>query len=268
MAKAVDEAAVHRAVLSGEPIEKGGITVWGIPMRQYEEWAKCKNVWLARQSTLPVSCITLPFLDAMFALDMAAIEQTGQPAGWLYNIMYAIGLSMRLGEDCVREQKIHIVADETEGKLECIRVHLGNGGTADITSAQFTGIRKVIAWAQGDSLPDESLNDDLLQTESYLNAKNMPQLNYSLIDLKASVALACGIQIRDTDDWSILEFETMRRAIDRNKRFLICGIGATNGCSWEGGNPHPSWCFDRLENGVSSALIAQSNFGKSKKSKE
>ena len=245
MAKAVDEAAVHRAVLCGEAIEKNGLRMWGIPMRQYEKWAKCKNVWLARQSTFPVFCIQLPFLDALYALDLEAISQTGQPIGWLYNIMYALGLSLRLGDHCVKEQKIHIVVDEETGKLTCLRVHLDGGKTVDITSGQFNGIRKIVAWAQGDQLPDETMNDDLLATEEYLNSKDAPPMNYSLIDLKASVALACGERIKDIDGWTILEFETMRRAIDRSKRHMICGIGSTNGCHWEGGNPFPSWCYDR-----------------------
>lgn len=260
MGKAVDETAVHRMVLSGKPIEQYGLAMYGLPMRQYEEWAKYKNVWLSRQSTFPVFCVSLPFLDAIFALDMDAIERTGQPEGWLYNIMYCLGLSLRLGEDCVREQKIHIVPDDEEQKLKCIRVHLDGGAEVDITSSQFNKIRKIVAWANGEKLPDETLNDELLETERFLDSKNAPQLDYSMIDLEASVAFACGKQIRDVEEWTILEFETMRRAIERSKKHLICGIGATNGCSWEGGNPYPSWCFDRLEDDKTSALVSANRF--------
>ena len=260
MSNAVNETAVHRAVLRGKPIELYGLTMWGLPMRQYEEWAKCKNVWLSRQSTFPVFCVSLPFLDAMFALDIDAVSRTGQPEGWLYNIMYALGMALRLDEDCVKEQKIHIVADEEAGVLNCLRVHLPNGEVVDITSGQFNKIRKVVAWANGDKLPDETLNDDLLETENFLNSKDAPPLDYNMIDLEASVALACGKQIRDVEEWSILEFETMRRAIDRNNRYWICGIGATNGCKWDGGNPTPSWCFDKSIEGKTSALVSMKRF--------
>lgn len=265
MKKAVDEAAVHSLVLLGKPIQKHGLEMWGLPMRQYEEWAKCKNVWLTRQSTLPVFCIQLSFLDAMFRLDIEAIKQTGKPAGWLYNIMYCLGLSLRFGEDCVKEQKIHIVTSDDEEKLKCIRVNFDNGKSVDITPAQFKSIRKIVAWAQGETLPDETLNSDLVETEELLSQRSNVPLVYSLTDLKASVALACGSRIKDINEWPILEFETMRRAIDRNKKYLICGIGSTNGCSWDGGNPYPSWCFDRNNDNRTTALISQARFGKSKK---
>ena len=107
--------------------------------------------------------------------------------------------------------------------------------------------------------------DAPFETEELLSQRSNVPLVYSLTDLKASVALACGSRIKDINEWPILEFETMRRAIDRNKKYLICGIGSTNGCSWDGGNPYPSWCFDRNNDNRTTALISQARFGKSKK---
>lgn len=266
MSKAVDETAAHKAALFGEPIQQYGLSLWGISMRQYEEWAKCKKVWLSRQSTFPVFCISLPFLNALFALDMDAIQRTGNPVGLMYTIMYGLGLALRLGEDCVRDGKIYLSVNEQEEKLNSIVV-LQNGVKTEITPGMFKNLRKTILWMQGDTLPDETLNDELLETSAILAERNTPPLKYSLLDLEASVALASGVRTKDVVEWSILEFETMKRAIDRSKRHMICGIGATNGCSWEGGNPYPSWCFDKEET-KSSALIAQSQFGKSKKSKK
>lgn len=262
MAKAVDEAAVHSKVLDDKPIELYGLKLWGIPMRQYEEWAACKNVWLTRQSTFPVSYISMPFLDAIFAIDTDAVKTTGKPQGLLYMIMYTIGMSMRLGEDCVRDGDIYLDFNEDETALKAIVVQQ-DGTEVRITPSQFKRLRQVIAWAQGDKLPDEALNDDLLETERFLSERNAPSLNYSLLDMKASVALACGVRIRDVSEWTILEFETMRRAIDRSKQHMICALGENEGCKWESGNPAPSWCFDKIFKG-SRALIAQSQFGKKK----
>ena len=112
-------------------------------------------------------------------------------------------------------------------------------------------------------MPDETLNDDLLETEKILAEQNSPHLKYSLLDLEASVGLAYHTRIMDVLEWPILEFETSRRAIDREKRFMICGIGQTNGCKWDGGNPYPSWCFDKEVKG-SKALISASQFGQAK----
>ena len=264
MKQSVNQSAAHQAVFSGKPVEANGLKLWGLTMRQYEEWAKCKNVWLARQSTFPVFCITLSFLDALFALDMSAIENTGNPAGFLYSVMYCLGMALRMDEDCVRDGHIYLSADEEPRKFNAIMVRLpGENEPIAITSSSFKQIRETVAWMQGDELPDETLNDELLETEKVLADQNSPHLKYSLLDLEASVGLAYNARIRDVLDWPILEFETSRRAIDRAKRFDICGIGATNGCKWDGGNPYPSWCFDREKTG-SNALISASQFGQAK----
>ena len=264
MEKSVNQSAAHRAVFSGEPIEKYGLRLWGLTMRQYEEWAKCKNVWLARQSTFPVFCITLSFLDALFALDMSAIDNTGKPAGFLYSAMLCLGMALRMDENCVRDGHIYLSAEEETRKINAIMVDMpGEKEPIAITPSKFTQIRKIVAWMQGEEVPDETLNDDLLETESILAEQNSPHLKYSLLDLEASVGLAYQTRIMDVLDWPILEFETSRRAIDRDKRFMICGIGQTNGCKWDGGNPYPSWCFDKEFKG-SKALISASQFGQAK----
>ena len=267
MAKAVDETAAHRAALEGKPIEKYGLKLWGITMGRYEDWARCKKVWLARQSTFPVFCITMPFLNALWAMDMDALERIGKPAGFMYMAMECIGMALGLREECVREGDILVSANDETRELNAIIVKLEDGATVELTPSKFNKIREIVAWMQGEQVPDESLNDELLEAEQDLSMRNAPDLNYSLLDMEASVALNCGVRTRDVLDWSILEFETTRRAIERDKKHMICGIGATNGCKWEGGNPYPSWCFDRAKNG-SSALIAQSEFGKHKVNKK
>ena len=267
MEKAVDKTAAQISALRGEAIEKHGLKLWGITMGRYEEWASCKNVWLARQSTFPVSCIMLSFLDALWTLDMNAIDTVGKPAGFLYKIMYCLGMALGLRKDCVRGGDITVSADEETRKLNGILVKQNGHNAVLITADMFNAIREIVAWQQGDELPDESMNDELLETERELASRNAPQLKYELMDMEASVALACGRRIKEVLDWSILEFEFARRAIDRSKKNLICGIGETNGCKWDGGNPYPSWCFDR-EKTVSGALIEQAKFGKSKTKKK
>ena len=268
MEQAVTESAAHRMSLLGKPINLYGLNLWGITMGRYEEWARYKNVWLARQSTFPVFCISVSFLEALFLLDMDAIEKAGKPAGFLYNIMYCLGMALRLNENCVHDGDIFISADENDRKLNAIVVKQSGGNKyVEITPSMFTEIRETVAWMQGDKLPDESLNDELIETEKELSERNSPVLKYDLLDMEASVALAYKMRIGEVLNWTILEFETARRAIDRDKKYLICGIGATNGCNWDGGNPYPSWCFDR-EITESSALIAQSQFGKTKINKK
>ena len=268
MEKAVTEAAAHSAALRGMPIEKHGLKLWGISMGRYEEWALCKNVWLSRQSTFPVFCISMSFLEALFAMDVLAIENAGEPLGYINKILHGLRMALRLNDDCIDVGDISISIDEEKKKLKAIVIKQEGGEKIiEITPRQFNEIRNIIVWMQGDSIPDESENDELLETAMELSERNAPPLKYDLLDLEASVAFAYGIRTRELLDWTILEFERARKAIDRSKRYLICGIGATNGCKWDGGNPYPSWCFDR-DIKTSAALISQSQFGKTKAKKK
>lgn len=263
MSKAVTKESVQAATLNGEATFVGEFALYGLPMRQIEEWAGCKSVLTLRQSTLPVFCISKPFLDALFALDMESIQNTGKPAGWLFRVLTAIALALRMEPDAASKRDIEIVPDESGTKITGIRVKR-NGEEKIISKGQFARIRQIILWQQGEDLPDESLNDELLEAERDIAQQGAPHLLYSLNDLKASVAYELNMRMKDIQEFSILEFETMRRAIDRGKKHMICAIAEGNGAKWKGGNPHPSWCYDR-EMTQSGALIAPGDFGKSKK---
>lgn len=264
MSKAVTKETVQTDTLNGKPTIIGGMKLHGLPMRQYEEWAECKSVLMLRQSTLPVFYTSLPFLDALLAMDKESIQQTGMPAGWLFRAIKALSMALRMDDDAVEKRSIEIIPDETETKINSIRVRM-NGEEKTINKSLFQRMRQIILWQQGDEMPDESLNDELLEAEQDIARQNAPHLQYSLIDLKASIACELNIRIKDIQEFSILEFETMRRAIDRSKKHMICAIAEGNGAKWKGGNPHPSWCYDK-ETTQSGALIAPGDFGKSKKS--
>jgi len=267
MGKAVNKSNAQIAAISGKPVEKYGLKFWAIPMSGYDEWSKCKNVWMARQSKFPVTCISMTFIEALFAMDLDAVERTGKPIGLVYSILYGLGLALRLGDDCVQKGSIYISSCDEQRRLNSIVVKTPEGERAEIKPNEFSTVRKLVLWMQGDDVPDESENDELLEAEKDLAQRGMPPLNYDLTDMEAAVGLAYGCRIRDVMEWSILEFETSRRAVQRDKKHLICGIGETNGCKWEGGNPYPSWCFDRVS-GTSGALIAQSQFGKTRTNKK
>lgn len=266
MAKAVNQGMAHRAALEGKPIELYGLKLWGIRMGQYEEWMRCKNVWITRQSAFPAFCIMKPFLDALLALDMEAMNVTGAPAGNINRILHGLALALRMDASCIQEGNLTLSIDEKTGSLRAVIVKDGDKVT-EITPNKFNEIRKAVVWMQGDELPDESLNDELIQTERDLAERTAVNLKYDLLDMEASVGLAYGVRVKDVLDWSILEFETARRAIDRSKKYLVCGIGVTNGCKWDNGNPYPSWCFDRETSGTT-ALISQAEFNRVKSKKE
>lgn len=264
MENAVTKSLAQRAVLEGKPIELYGLKLWGIPMRQFEEWAKCKNVWLSRQSTFPVFCISMPFLDALLALDIQAMDETGAPAGYMNKILYGLAMALRMDVHSLNDGRLALTIDESRKRLRAIVIRQSDGiGPVEITPHKFNAVRQAVAWMQGEEVPDESMNDELVEAAMDLMQRNAPKLNYDMTDMLSSVAAAYGIRARDLYDWPILEFEAARRAVDRRLKYMVCGIGATNGCKWDGGNPYPSWCFDKASEGTA-ALISPGQFGKAK----
>ncbi|MBR0319848.1 MAG: hypothetical protein IIX10_02220 [Clostridia bacterium] len=259
MKKAVmTKAYVEERVLKDEPIEVHGLKIYALPMSAYIDWLNCRSFLLARQAKFPVSYSSMTYLEAVFALDIDCLKRTGKLAGWMQAILHCIALSLGLQKDSVDKEEITITTDETGERLKSILVKRHGMNDVHITPGQFNNLRKTIAWAQGDDLPDESLNDELLEAEQEIAGRNAPRLDYNLTSLKASVALACGKRIMDVDKWSILEFEEMRKAIDRSKKHLLCAIASAQGAKWDGGNPHPSWCYDRIAG--SGALVSGERF--------
>lgn len=262
MNRAVTEESVKNSALIGEATIAQGLEFWPISMRHYAEWERCRNILLTRQAKFPVSCISLPFLGALSHLDLESLEENGKPQGLIYAVLLSLQMALRMDDGSITEKKILPVYQG--GTLEGILIRKESGQEIMITPASFDEIRRVIVWQQGDDMPDESLNDELLETEQDLAERAMPPLKCSMYALLSSVAFACGVRPRDTLDWPIIEFDSIRRAIDRSKKHELCALAEINGAKWKGGNPHPSWCFDRREQG-SGALIAASEFGKAKK---
>lgn len=240
---ALTQSAVKHSTLCGKPIEINGLLFYGITMERYEEWQSDKSVLLARQSTLPVFCLTVPFIDALFMLDMESLKETSRLAGTMYRILHVLMLALRMPENSVETKQISIVTNHME--LKGFTVVDDGGMQHFIPKEAFPQIRKVIAWQQGEDIPDESLNDELLEDERFLAQRNAGNLDFDLDSLMASVALNANMRIKDAYELSILEFEMLRRAIDRDKKYTICGIAENSGTKWKGGNPYPSWCFDR-----------------------
>lgn len=238
------QAGVKRAVLRGEAVTVNGLQFYGLTMDQYEDWQRDKGVLLTRQSTLPVAFITMPFLDALFALEMESLEKTGKLAGIVYSILHVLAMAMRLPENSVESQFIRPVTHQRELKGFYVEQQ-GDMQNVFIPKETFPQIRQVIAWQQGEEVPDESLNDELLEDEKWIAQRNAGDLDFDLDAMMASVALGARMHLKDAYALSILEFEMLRRAIDREKKYMLCGIAETSGTKWKGGNPHPSWCFDR-----------------------
>ena len=116
-----------------------------------------------------------------------------------------------------------------------------------------TRFRQIIAEQNGLELPDEAENIALVQDNEKLKELNNKgkSLNVNLDDLIASVAYQSKVSEKEIMTWTVREFENRKKAIDRDKRFMLCGQAEMSGMvSFKSGNPAPSWQFDVLDNSL------------------
>lgn len=242
----------------GQPIEALGLQFYPITMTDYEEFLECRGVLALRMTSLAKQSfeyITMPFLSALWAVDYDTARATGKPVGMTERIVRLLCLSLRLGYD--EQNKLYDVYCErsTPRILHHIEV-TQDGKTVQINPVDFTTtVRPLIAEQNGIELPDESQNPDILQTERIMQEERESKVKSDLSTLIASVASASHVRQRDIDDWTVLEFETQRQALDRRINYMVYTQAEMSGMvKFPRGNPYPSWIFDRAET-LTDALI-------------
>ena len=80
----------------GEPLEWNGLLFYPVTMSHYEEFLDVKNAWLARQSSFPVRYMAMPFLSAVWAMDVDFVKSDGKLIGLFERIIRFLYLSLRL----------------------------------------------------------------------------------------------------------------------------------------------------------------------------
>lgn len=100
-------------------------------------------------------------------------------------------------------------------KLIGIRVRQGEV-VSDLSAKEFREVRQLIAEQNGETLPDESENPELLEALRDRAELNGEKLQVSFDDLLASVAFQSNTTVRELWGWTIKAFEQRRRAIDRH----------------------------------------------------
>jgi hypothetical protein len=243
------------ALIRGEPIERYGLKFYPITMEHYEEWNACKGVLTLRMSTLPALYGAMPYLEALFAMDMDAMEKCENSAGMLSRFFTLMCLSMRIPPENITQYFQFAVRSNGEKELVTVRVTVGEIQTT-ITPSQFNVVRQTIADLNGIELPDESENAELVQAENDLRNKQAENLNYSLRGMIAAVARDNHVAMKDVLDWTILEFDARREAGTRDRYFAFSRNMSAYGGKWKGDDPYPSWIFNRAHE--STALIEES----------
>ena len=231
-------------LLKDEPIEVCSLTLYPITMENYQIFRACRPALLLRLGTLPAVYAVKPYISALYALEMDSINNSGSAIGLLRQMMTLACLAMRLPVEYAGELIRFLVDKDDPSKLMKISIKQGDV-MVQLTPGQFNKIRETIAIQNGEELPDEAENPELVEALNEKARQASPQLDENEFDLIASVAYKSGVRAKDVLSWTIREFEYRKRAIDRDISHLISGIVEANGMKYKNGNPAPSWCYDR-----------------------
>lgn len=238
----------------GEPITESELTFYPITMDYYDVFVSCKNALILRQSSLPVRYLSMDYLSALFTLEIDELKSGKEPSQVFLKVMTLLHLSLRIGlnvEELYKNIEVSIEKDKIRLKHILIKQ---NEKIVKFTPLDFsTRFRQIIAEQNGLELPDEAENIALVQDNEKLKelTNKGKSLNVNLDDLIASVAYQSKVSEKEIMTWTVREFENRKKAIDRDKRFMLCGQAEMSGMvSFKNGNPAPSWQFDVLDNSL------------------
>lgn len=238
------------AIRRGTPVSLKGLIFYPVKMTHYEEFQATKDAVTLRQGTLPAKYLAMPFISAIYRFEYDSITSGGAIAGLFDRLLRFLYLTLRIEYD--REEALgNIFCEAADTGILSRIVVCQNGNTVEITPMDFSAyIRPLIAEQNGLKLPDESDNLELVRAGEELNrlAARGCELDYNADTLRASVAYNSRVSERELDEWTVREFEYRRRAIERDKRFMIYALAESAGLvTFKKGNPVPSWCFDKAD---------------------
>lgn len=248
-----------------EPSQYMGLTFYPILVADYEIFLNCKNALALRMSTLPVRYMVMDYTSALFSMEMDAVKENKKPVGMFDSFLILMSMSLRIDYDRRSFWEKNIEAEATDGyvRLKSIAFEQ-DGNRVSLTPSQLSGaVRNLIAEQNGVKLPDESQNAELIEGEKekeMLLSQNKLKLDANLDDLIASVAYLSNTTEEEILHWSVTEFERRKRAIEREKRYMLYGQTELTGLvKFKSGNPYPSLFFDVLDDSAGTVEVSKLN---------
>lgn len=249
----------------GEPIELLGLTFYPIKMRYYELFLAYVDSIMVRQAALPVKYAVKDYVSAIWALEIDSVLSKGVKLGLFEALIRLLYLSLRIPIDYDDFMRNKLIVKKEQDEIVVDHIDITqNEKTVSLTPAEFSlKIRPLIAEQNGIELPKEYENLDLVRDNEELarRANAKLRLDQNLDDLIASVAYLSGISETEINDWTVKQFLSRRRAIDRDKNYMLYGQSELTGMvKFEKGNPYPSWCFDKLNDSM--GTVSMDTLGK------
>lgn len=223
--------------LLGTPEEWNGLSVYPIKMKDYPLFLTARECISTAQQTWPVPWCTVKYLDGLIGM------------GLLPRLALLLKLAFRLPEELTVYPRVK------EDKIVSLLVAQGDK-RAEITPKNFPSLRELIARQNGIELPDETDNAELVAAKRYLSQQGAVPLKADVESLIYSVAVAAKTDPEDILNWTVRRFQATERALDRSIGHLVASLTLAAGGKFKGGNPYPSWKFDREETTGFEALDA------------
>lgn len=253
MSQTTQNSVERHSYRRGLPVSALGLTFYPITMAHYEAFLYCKDAVTLRLASLPVQFISMDYMTALFAIDQEEKFNAKFGGNMFAKAIKLLYLSLRIeGENRNLIEDLQFEPQNGKLNLKGIKV-TQEGATVVITTREFSDVvRPIIAGLNGLQLPDESHNIELVKANEQRNAilqmQGQTALKANTDDLIASVAYLSHVSEREINGWSIREFENRKRAIDRDKKYMLYGQAEMSGMvSFKKGNPAPSWCFDKID---------------------
>jgi hypothetical protein len=259
-----NKTEILRAAKSGNPIRYRSLYIYPLTVNDYELLWGCESALTIRMSTLPVTYAMKSYPEALFYIAMIGenVEVNGEivarPSDWV-RFMSLLCASCKIPLDAMKACIVFNVDNQDKTRLRSVSIRqiAENEESVELLDLNdLSTIRRIIAEMNGRKLPDESENAELAQAEIDMRSSGTTSLDFNLDSLLASVARDQRVRIKDLYEWTIYEFELIRSAIDRERKFTVFGIGENSGMiKFPKGNPYPSIFFDKPA-GISGVIDA------------
>lgn len=256
---------IHESAKTGEPLRFKSLYVYPLTVKDYRLLWSCESALTIRMSTLPVAYAVKSYPEALFAIaiDGKDVVVNGDVVAraddWLRFLMLlcaSLHIPIQHMRNCIgfnvdindKKRLASVTVRQFTEQEEVLEV---------LTVSELNSLRDILAKLNGRKLPDESENAELAQADADIRSQSGTRLDINVDSLLASVARDQRVRIKDLYPWTIYEFELIRSAIERERRFTVYGIGENSGMvKFPKGNPFPSIFFDKPAE--SSAVISAS----------
>lgn len=258
--------AIQRKIDCYEPIETEGFVLYPFRVKDYYEYRIAMAALGFMAQTLPLKLMSTPILSAFYKMDYEKIANSEQPTMLFGSAIIGLALALRLNQsgDSTEEiqRKIAPFCDsEDPSILKCLKFTLNGEEKKTITPVQYASMRRIIAAQNGVKIHDELDNPDLVKAEEDIVSEKAPKLLFELSNLVSAAAAMTGKDESEIYEWPILKLKRRLSTFKRIFDYMVCGIGASQGTTWKGGNPCPNPWLDRANEWTGATMPIENFIG-------